>query len=135
MVTEHILEYNQLGHESHEPMMMHGQHMMHHEHLIETIQSCEAICEHMTTHLKHRHDVHARLVQLQLLRDCADICGLTAKFIARNSVFAKCIANICAYICEMCGRECLRFPDVESQNCARICLHCAQQCRTFAMMK
>ncbi|WP_202976485.1 four-helix bundle copper-binding protein [Anaerophilus nitritogenes] len=105
-----------------------------HSTLLMTIQNCEATCEHMTTFLKCRKDVQSRVIQLQLLRDCADICTLTAKYIARNSGFSKCIANLCAYICEVCGTECLRFPDPESQHCAQVCLHCARECRVFAMM-
>jgi hypothetical protein len=107
-------------------------HRIHHEHLVKTIQDCEAVCEHMTTLLKRRPDVQMRLRQLQLLRDCADICGLTAKYIARNSMFARPAANLCASICEACGAECARFPDAESQNCARVCMNCARECRAFA---
>lgn len=102
--------------------------------ILMTIQDCEAMCEHMTTFLKRKKDVQSRVLQLKLLRDCADICTLTAKYIARNSGFAKCTANLCAFICEVCGKECLKFPDRESQNCGRICLNCARECRDFAMM-
>ena len=112
----------------------HDGHLHHHQGVIDALQECEEMCEHMTTHLKGRYDVNNRRVQLQLLRDCADICTLTAKFIARNSVFSKGLANSCAYICEVCGRECARFPDRESQECAQICFHCSRECRAFATM-
>lgn len=105
-----------------------------HAGVLKTVQDCEAMCEHMTTFLKGKPNVHTRIRQLNLLRDCADICGLTAKYIARNSIFAKHIAHLCAGICEVCGNECLRFPDPESQQCGHICLNCAMACRTFAMM-
>ncbi|MFZ5968416.1 MAG: four-helix bundle copper-binding protein [Bacillota bacterium] len=105
-----------------------------HERLVAIIQNCEAVCEHMTTFLMRSHNPHMRMMQLQLLRDCADVCGLTAKCIARMSPLAKCIANLCAYVCDMCGNECMKFPDPESQSCARICHHCARECRMFAMM-
>lgn len=113
------------SHQSHRPM---------HERLVKVIQDCEASCEHMTTHLRNKPDVRMRTRQLMLLRDCADICGLTAKFVARNSVFAKHCAHFCAMICEICGNECARFPDPESQECSRICHHCARECRAFAGM-
>ncbi|WP_053956435.1 four-helix bundle copper-binding protein [Inediibacterium massiliense] len=102
--------------------------------LLMTVQNCEANYEHMTTFLKCKKDVQSRVIQLQLLRDCADICTLMAKYLARNSVFSKCLANLCAYICEVCGTECSKFPDPESQHCAQICFHCARECRAFAMM-
>lgn len=104
------------------------------EALVKVIQDCEATCEHMTTHLKKRSDVHMRTRQLILLRDCADICGLTAKYVARDSIFARQCAVLCACVCEVCGAECARFPDRESQHCAMVCMHCARECRAFASM-
>ncbi|PLR82238.1 ferredoxin [Bacillus canaveralius] len=105
---------------------------MEHMGLVKTIQDCEITCEHMGTMVLRMSDVHARRNQLLLLRDCADICTLSAKLIARNSYVEKSVAELCAHICEICGNECLKFPDSHSQRCAQICLHCAQQCRAFA---
>lgn len=101
--------------------------------IIHSLHHCETTCEHMTTFLKMRPDAQTRARQLQLLRDCADICSLTAKYIARHSTFAKSSATLCATICEVCGNECLRFPDTESQNCGQICLACARECRAFSL--
>ncbi len=63
----------------------------HMTHLLHTLHHCEATCEHMTTILKRMPDLQARVRLLQLLRDCADICSLTAKCIARHSAFSKAI--------------------------------------------
>ncbi|MFZ5985650.1 MAG: four-helix bundle copper-binding protein [Bacillota bacterium] len=104
------------------------------ERLVKTIQDCEATCEHMTNYLKKMPDFQMRVNQAVLLRDCADICGLTAKFVARGAVFARQTTALCACICEACGTECARFPDQMSQNCARVCMHCARECRAFAGM-
>ncbi|WP_432664631.1 four-helix bundle copper-binding protein [Wukongibacter baidiensis] len=103
--------------------------------LLKTIQGCEDTCEMMTTYVKNRSDIKSRIRQLSLLGDCADICGLTAKYIARKSEFSREIADLCANICEACGRECSKFSDPESQNCAKICLHCAKECREYARGK
>ena len=100
--------------------------------LLHTLQHCEATCEHMVTHLICLPHDDRRDLQIQLLRDCADICTLMAKYLARNSCNARVLASVCAYICELCGNECARFPDPMSQQCAQICLHCAQACRAFA---
>ena len=110
-----------------------GGHYMN-ERLVKTIQDCEATCEHMTNHLKMLPNFQMRVKQAMLLRDCADICGLTAKFIARGAIFSKQAASLCACICEVCGAECARFPDQMSQNCACVCMHCARECRAFAGM-
>lgn len=109
-------------------------HQMQPANITNTVQDCEVMCEHMITHLlMHSPDLHLRHRQLQLLRDCADICTLTAKYLARHSPYSKPIAGLCASICEACGNECARFSDKESQKCAHICLHCAMECRAFAM--
>jgi hypothetical protein len=110
-------------------------HHMDHEDLLETLQKCEETCEHMTTMLKRKHDVNMRSRQLDFLRDCADICTLTSKYIARHSVFSKHIANLCAFVCEVCATECSRYPDKESQHCARVCLHCARKCKKFGVSR
>ena len=102
------------------------------EELVRTIQDCEATCEHMTHHIKKLPDYNMRIRQAVLLRECADICGITAKFIARNAIFSKHVAALCANICDACGTECARFPDEMSQHCAEMCFHCAKECRVFA---
>lgn len=109
-------------------------HWHPHEQHILVIQDCEAVCEHMTHYVTMRPDVQSRRTQLRLLRDCADICSLTVKYIARMSQFARMTANLCADICEACGHECMRFTDPQSQNCAEVCLNCAEECRIFAEM-
>ena len=106
--------------------------MMKETNLLNMVQDCAATCEHMVTHLLHMQDLHMRTHQIQYLRDCATICATLACYLARRSVFSKMTANLCAYICQVCGQECAKFPDAESQNCAKICLHCAMDCRAFA---
>ena len=109
-------------------------HQMQPTNITNTVQDCEVMCEHMITHLlMHSQDLHLRHRQLQLLRDCADICTLTAKYLARHSPYSKALAGLCASICEACGNECARFTDKKSQKCAHVCLHCAMECRAFAM--
>ncbi len=103
------------------------------EDFVMAVQDCEAVCEHMTHHLL-RMELEDRAPQAMLLRECADICGLTAKFAARNAIFARSVAELCAEICEACGAECSRHPDEMSQHCAMVCLNCARHCEAFAAM-
>lgn len=107
--------------------------MMAFPNVLRTVQDCEATCEHMVSMLLAYPDVQARTMQIQFLRDSPEICATMAAFIARRSAFAKSAANLCAYICEVCGKECAKFSDQESQRCSRICLNCAQECHAFAM--
>lgn len=61
--------------------------------LLQTLHHCQITCEHMTILLSRGQDVHLRGSQLELLRDCADICAYTQKFVARHSSFAKAAAR------------------------------------------
>jgi hypothetical protein len=104
----------------------------HHYGLLNTVQDCAAVCEQMTAMLHKSQDVHARGVQLQMLRDCADICHVMVRYLSRESVLAKSLAQYCAYVCEYCASTCLQFPDHESQRGGHICLGCAKECKEFA---
>ncbi|MFC4767003.1 four-helix bundle copper-binding protein [Effusibacillus consociatus] len=97
-----------------------------------TLHDCMTMCEQMILTAQRMPDVHARFAQLVLLRDCADICELCAKFMARHSPFTKSLCQLCAHMCETCAKECLKFPDRESQMCAQMLLKCAEECRVFA---
>lgn len=100
--------------------------------LLKTLQNCEATCEQMITHLLSIQDSN-RSKQIELLRDCADICGLAAKYVDRKSAIAKHCAKMCAMIFQTCGNECSKFSDQESQMCAQHCLNCAKECQMLAM--
>lgn len=101
-------------------------------HIVEVIQHCAAVCEYTENAILSGAEVQSRRKQLKLLRDCADICAETAKYISRHSKFSKKLALLCAKICEKCGHHCLMHPDAISQHCGRICLHCAKECRVYA---
>lgn len=101
------------------------------EDFVMTVQDCEAVCEHMSHHIM-RMRMEDRVSQAILLRECADICGLTAKFAAREAIYARHLAALCADICQACGTECLSHSDDMSQQCGTICLNCAKHCRAFA---
>jgi hypothetical protein len=105
------------------------------EELVKTVQDCEASCEHMSHHIKRLPDFEKRFRQAVLLRDCADVCALTAKALSRHSMVGMDITEVCARICEACGTECAKFNDQMSQNCSRICMHCARECARFAGMR
>src|SRR5690606_486525 len=96
------------------------------------VQHCQAVCDNMVAMVASMPDAAFRSRQLRLLRDCANICALTAQMLARSSYISKQKALLCAHICERCGQECMKYPDPYSQHCAQVCLHCASVCRAYA---
>jgi hypothetical protein len=106
--------------------------MYMHPELVKIINDCEVTCEHMTHYLVMMKLTATRMAQFGLLRDCSDVCGLTARFIARDSYLSKVLADVCAEICNLCGNECARYKDDMSQHCAEVCFDCAKHCRQFS---
>ncbi|MFZ7103946.1 MAG: four-helix bundle copper-binding protein [Peptococcaceae bacterium] len=104
------------------------------DNLLPTLRHCTANCLRMTTMIGGYPDAQCRFRQQQLLMDCADICDLTSRFVARGSYFARPAVQLCADICAACACECAGYPDQHSQHCAMVCMQCAQECRAFAMM-
>lgn len=109
---------------------MQGSHYMNKQ-LVQTIHDCEANCEHMTHHVKMLPDFTSRMRQAALLRECADVCGLTAKTLARGAIDAKQMVELCAMVCKTCGMECGKFTDHMSRHCSKVCLACARECANF----
>lgn len=97
---------------------------------IEACNTCAAVCSHCATACLQEEDINmlSRCIQLDL--DCADICHLAAKLMARGSEFSERICFICAEICEACGEECKKHKNMDHcQECAEACFDCAKICR------
>lgn len=136
-ILDHHSHYaDPMGYEPHMPMNAHTGYTYVHSHmtvrnLLYTVQSCASMCDHTISRLLCKLDVAMRFKQIQNLRDCAGICNETACSLAAGSPFSREFVNFCAKICELCGRECLRHSDPESQSCGHMCLRCAEECRIF----
>jgi len=63
-------------------------------------------------------------------RDCGEICGLTARLAERRSPDIAAMARACADACQVCVRECGRYPNMKIMAvCARQSQACATACR------
>lgn len=115
-------------------MKMHGYATPNYnEQLVKTINHCKVTCDKMIPYLLQLRDVHTRTTQIRLLMDCADICDLASRMLSQNSYVSKEVISLCAYICELCGRECAKFQDTMSQHCSQTCLNCARDCQAYVM--
>lgn len=107
---------------------------MHEEYrsCIEACVTCAEECEHCTTACLQEPDAAQRARCVGVLRDCADICVESVRWMARGSSFARPVCELCADICEPCAAECARFKDEHCRRCAEACRECARECRTMA---
>lgn len=97
--------------------------------LISVLNECAAECHHCTTACLDEQDVKMLAECIKLDIDCAEICQLTAAFLARGSEHAIHILKECAEICEACAGECGKHGHMEHcKRCAEVCRLCAEEC-------
>ncbi len=97
--------------------------------LLTALADCVAACEHCATACLSEEDVKMMARCIALDRDCADICALTARLVARGSEHGRHLLRECAEICKMCGDECARHQHPHCQECAAACRRCEEACR------
>ena len=97
--------------------------------LLEALNNCAAECNHCTIACLDEEDVKMLTRCTKLDIDCADICQLTASFVARGSEHAIHLMKECAEICEACAEECEKHAHMEHcRKCAAACRYCAEAC-------
>ena len=121
-----------------------GTAMDGHPHMAEEMQRCIQLC----------HDCHASCIQMidhcltlggryaapahiRLLTDCAQMCTITADFMARSSSFHDRTCRLCAELCRSCTDSCVRVAgdDQILKQCAELCRRCAESCDRMASHK
>ena len=114
----------------------------HHHAMGEEMQRCIQLCQ----------DCHARCIQLidhcltiggrsaapahiRLLMDCAQLCTVTADFMARASSFHDRTCTLCAELCRRCAENCehVAGSDQLITQCAELCRRCAESCDRMAL--
>ena len=97
--------------------------------LIDALNNCAAECNHCATACLDEKDVTMLAKCIKLDIDCAQICSLTAGFVARGSEHASHLMPECADICNACAEECEKHSHMEHcQKCAEACRKCAEAC-------
>ncbi|AHE68516.1 four-helix bundle copper-binding protein [Legionella oakridgensis] len=109
--------------------------MSHHEYqsCIEACLKCAIECEHCATACLNESQVKDMVECIQLDRDCALICSLAAKLMARGSKYAQEMCALCAKVCRDCAKECEQHKHHEHcLKCAEACRKCAEECEKMA---
>jgi hypothetical protein len=97
--------------------------------LLNALNNCAAECNHCAIACLEEQDVRmlARCIKLDI--DCADICQLTASYVARGSEHANHLLKECAEICDACADECEKHSHMEHcRKCAEVCRACSEAC-------
>ena len=92
---------------------------------------CITACEACATACLHEDNVKEMARCIMLDRDCADICVITARFVARDSPHAKHVMKECIELCRLCEEECRKHKHEHCQKCADACRECAEACEAW----
>ena len=100
---------------------------------IDACLECAMECERCSSACLKEDDVKSMVNCIQLDRDCADVCTLTARLLARGSEHGIHMMKECAEICGKCAAECKKYSHMEHcKRCAEACKKCAEVCQTMA---
>lgn len=106
-------------------------HMM--DECIVNCMTCHRICVETLQHCLQQGGRHAAADHIGDLTDCAQICSVSADFMARRSDLHAHVCGVCAEACERCASSCENVNDsAEMQRCVDACRACAESCRHMA---
>mgnify|MGYP000589590815 CR=1 FL=1 len=101
---------------------------MEHHKILKELNACAALCNICYYNCLAEEDVKMMSRCIQLDRDCADICLLTASYFARGSENVEKIVALCADICLQCAEECEKHHHDHCKKCAIACRTCYDMC-------
>lgn len=101
---------------------------------IQLCQDCHARCIQLISHCLTLGGRHATPTHIRLLMDCAQLCTVTADFMARDSAFHERTCTVCAELCRRCAESCdqIAGDDQLIKQCAELCRRCAESCDRMA---
>lgn len=97
---------------------------------IQLCQDCHARCIELISHCLMAAGRQAAPTHIRLLMDCAQLCTVTADFMARESAFHDRTCTLCAELCRRCAESCVQIAgdDQLVKECAELCRRCAESC-------
>ena len=112
--------------------MHHGNHAM--DSCIQACLDCHRACLSTIAHCLSLGGAHAEAGHIRIMMDCAQICAVSADFMARGSDHHTHICRECAEICRECATRCSAHPgaDETMRACAEACGRCAEECARMA---
>ena len=104
---------------------------------VQLCHDCHATCIQMIDHCLKLGGQYAAPAHIRLLMDCAQMCSITADFMARASSYHDRTCRLCAELCRSCAESCARVAgdDQPVKQCAELCRRCAESCDRMASNK
>ncbi len=106
------------------------------EECIDNCTNTYKMCTSMITYCLEKGAGFASPKHIELLQDCARICGISANFMIRGSDFHSLTCAACAKISLVCADSCDTFTDDEMMKaCAKTCRKSAESCEAMCVMQ
>ncbi len=99
--------------------------------LVESLEDCVAACNNCAASCLAEDSVQEMTDCIKLDLDCADICHMALKLLARDSGHAITVVELCKNICAECAVECEKHEHDHCQQCANACRRCENRCRNY----
>jgi hypothetical protein len=100
------------------------------EQLLELLTRCMTACSRCL-HMGVLEDPKMKEC-IRLAMDCGELCGLTARYIARDSAYGNELLSLCSRVCKACEDACRMQEHVVMQECAEACHACHLACALVA---
>lgn len=103
------------------------------EEAIERALDCYRVTTNCLQHCLSLGGRHADLQHITLMKECAEICRMSAEFLIEKSEFAHDLCGLCAKICDTTADHCQDIApnDVMMNLCVTACRNCAESCRNM----
>ena len=101
------------------------------EAVLTLLYNCIAACENCYSACLREEDASRMADCIITDRECADVCKLTAQFVATDSRFADKALQLCIDICIACEEVCRKHPMDHCQTCADACHQCHLACAEY----
>lgn len=103
------------------------------ESTIQACLDCAMRCESCSSYCLGEHEIQVMTRCIELTKNCAAMCILTARLLASGSEFVVQACNLCSEICDVCAEECDRHYMDYCKDCSQSCRECADACRKIAL--
>lgn len=103
------------------------------EEAISNALECFRLTSNCLQHCLMMGDKHADVKHITLMKQCAELCQLAARFMIEKSDFAHDVCGITAKMCDACADSCLDVDanDAMMNLCVNSCRKCADSCRNM----
>jgi hypothetical protein len=108
---------------------------MENNQILKELNACAALCNICYNACLNENDITLMARCIELNRECAEICQLSASVLARESENTDKFLMLCSEICESCAEECEKHAHEHCKKCAQVCRKCAEMCLTSQLTK